>query len=650
MNKEIDPPSIHAAATATADACSSSPLLCTSRKLADKDSVETLRRRQSDISTKPRPQRPRIGMPYLQAQVVHYKPRVSVLDKELTTVSYHGLINFLLLLLSATLIRLAIENYLKYGILVSIPGTGVSPRDWLATLAGMLAVFLSFFVAFAIEKSAVPAGQPSHTAAANKYNASTTHAGDSRALKVGASADEKLTVALHLANLFFVLVVPSCITYFAIFQPFLGTLVMMLACIMFLKLYSLTATNFDLRRAYRLKDKRLDSDPLRFTSFKGGRFVVGNDDENNHGHGLKLRSKSRQNCDDGSDTDVGSDVADNDHADGDSSTDNLCDTTVSASQEIASISAEITSVEDIVNSVIPVSTRKSFSLNARALAGISVGGDDRIDAKADALPHPRLRRRAATSAASILRLVAETSDAKAVISKAAEASDSVSGGTSTVQLSSTNASPDPSSAKQDKSGNVGDSRRLIHYTVSYPHNVTLRNFGYFWLAPTLCYQPSYPRIAGPISKSFVAKRVSELVIICITMYIIIQQYAVPTLIGSVKAIDTRNGFWLSERVLKLSVVSAIIWFLGFYAIFHAGLNALAEVLRFADRAFYLDWWNSVDLAAYWREWNLPIHYFCKRHIMVPLISAPLNLPVGAGVIVTFLFSAIMHELLFGIPT
>ncbi|KAJ1839316.1 hypothetical protein LPJ73_006810, partial [Coemansia sp. RSA 2703] len=533
----------------------------------------------------------------------------------LTTVSYHGLINFLLLLLSATLIRLAIENYLKYGILVSIPGTGVSPRDWLATLAGMLAVFLSFFVAFAIEKSAVPAGQPSHTAAANKYNASTTHAGDSRALKVGASADEKLTVALHLANLFFVLVVPSCITYFAIFQPFLGTLVMMLACIMFLKLYSLTATNFDLRRAYRLKDKRLDSDPLRFTSFKGGRFVVGNDDENNHGHGLKLRSKSRQNCDDGSDTDVGSDVADNDHADGDSSTDNLCDTTVSASQEIASISAEITSVEDIVNSVIPVSTRKSFSLNARALAGISVGGDDRIDAKADALPHPRLRRRAATSAASILRLVAETSDAKAVISKAAEASDSVSGGTSTVQLSSTNASPDPSSAKQDKSGNVGDSRRLIHYTVSYPHNVTLRNFGYFWLAPTLCYQPSYPRIAGPISKSFVAKRVSELVIICITMYIIIQQYAVPTLIGSVKAIDTRNGFWLSERVLKLSVVSAIIWFLGFYAIFHAGLNALAEVLRFADRAFYLDWWNSVDLAAYWREWNLPIHYFCKRHIM-----------------------------------
>ncbi|KAJ1791242.1 hypothetical protein LPJ59_005024, partial [Coemansia sp. RSA 2399] len=190
----------------------------------------------------------------------------------------------------------------------------------------------------------------------------------------------------------------------------------------------------------------------------------------------------------------------------------------------------------------------------------------------------------------------------------------------------------------------------IHYSVAYPNNVTLTNFGYFWLAPTLCYQPSYPRVPGPISKSFLTKRVAEFVILGIAMYVVIQQYAVPTLVGSVRAIDTGNGFWLSERVLKLSVISATVWFLGFYAIFHAGLNALAEVLRFADRAFYLDWWNSVDLAAYWREWNLPIHYFCKRHIMVPLISAPLSLPVGVGVMVTFIVSAIMHELLFGIPT
>ncbi|KAJ2417201.1 hypothetical protein GGI10_000379 [Coemansia sp. RSA 2530] len=486
------------------------------------------------------------SIPYLQAQVVHYKPRISVLDKELTTVSYHGLVNFLLLLLSATLIRLAIENYLKYGILVSIPGSSVSWPDWLATLAGLLSVVASFLAAYTIEKSAAPATRLQNTEGGTDAMATDP-------ALVGVPLEERHTLLLHLANLGFVLVTPACITYFAIFQPALGTLVMLFACITFLKLYSLAATNFDLRRAYRLNDTRLDSDPWRFSSIERGRLVVSPAQR-----GLVERH---------SDSDLSTD-ADNEPATG----------------------------SQALRHIPPFKTRSSFSLNARALAEALVEGDDCIDAKADALPRPqlRLRQRSVSAASETSRLIAAASG---------EAAHS-----------------------------------------------DVKNFGYFWLAPTLCYQPSYPLLPGPIRKSFLAKRVAELVIIGLTMYVLIQQYAVPTLVGSVQAIDKRDGFWLSERVLKLSVISATVWFLGFYAVFHAGLNALAEVLRFADRAFYLDWWNSVDLAAYWREWNLPIHYFCKRHIMMPLVSAPLSLPVNVGVMFTFLVSAIMHELLFGIPT
>ncbi|KAJ1806918.1 hypothetical protein LPJ75_004933, partial [Coemansia sp. RSA 2598] len=557
--------------------------------------------------------RRRPGPSYLQAQVVHYRPRVSVLDKELTTVSYHGLVNFLLLLLSATLIRLAIENYLKYGILVSIPGASVSRRDWVATLAGLAVVAASFFVAFAIEKQAVPRQRQPRSRSTAAAAATSATGGSSALPMVGVDASDKLTTAMHLANLAFVLVAPSCITYFAIFKPALGTVVMLFACIMFLKLYSLAATNFDLRRAYRLRDKRLDRDPLRLLTLERGRLAVDSaDPDAGTGAGGDGDSDSDTDvCSEGGGSIPGADV--------------LTGPTAGSSQEAG--------IEAVASEVPPLSTRHSFSLNARALADIPVAGDDRIDAKADALPRPRMRRRAATSAANILKLVADSTEA-APPRQTGPAEAACSG------MPAARSAPRP----------AADGRRTISYAVAYPDNVTLGNFGYFWLAPTLCYQPSYPRIAGPISKSFVAKRVSELVIICVTMYVIIQQYAVPTLTGSVKAIDTRNGFWLSERVLKLSVISATIWFLGFYALFHAALNALAEVLRFADRAFYLDWWNSVDLAAYWREWNLPIHYFCKRHIMVPLISAPLNLPVGVGIVVTFLFSAIMHELLFGIPT
>ncbi|KAJ2741790.1 hypothetical protein GGI20_004941 [Coemansia sp. BCRC 34301] len=553
-------------------------------------------------------------MPYLQAQVVHYKPRVSVLDKELTTVSYHGLVNFLLLLLSATLIRLAIENYLKYGILVSIPGAGVSRPDWLATLAGLLSVVSSFLAAYAIEKSAVPAARARH---AESDAAAAAAAPDP--LLVGVPLEERGTLLMHLVNLGFVLTAPACITYFAIFQPALGTLVMSFACIMFLKLYSLAATNFDLRRAYRLSDTRLDSDPLCFSSFERGRLVVSP---------AQAHAEARRSG-------------------GDDSTD--------ADSEPVAFSRALRSIP-------PFKTRSSFSLNARALAEALVGGDDCIDAKADALPQPqlRLRQRSVSAASETLRRIAAASEQSPTTAPASVIGDGAhsDGEAFSSQEPSLPRTLPPATGRaettQERTGEEGKSQEIarhqILYSIAYPENVTLRNFGYFWLAPTLCYQPSYPLMSGPIRKSFLAKRVAELTIIGITMYVLIQQYAVPTLVGSVQAIDKRDGFWLSERVLKLSVISAIVWFLGFYAVFHAGLNALAEVLRFADRAFYLDWWNSVDLAAYWREWNLPIHYFCKRHIMLPLISPPLSLPVNVGVMFTFLISAIMHELLFGIPT
>ncbi|KAJ2158425.1 hypothetical protein GGF46_003776 [Coemansia sp. RSA 552] len=535
-------------------------------------------------------------MPYLQAQVVHHRPRVSVLDKELTTVSYHGLVNFLLLLLSATLLRLAIENYMKYGILVRMPGTSVAARDWAYSLAGLLAVFAGFVGAFAIEKCAIPA----------RRRTASPDSGQAVAAVGIAAAEEKRTVALHAANLAMVLGVPAWITYHSVYQPALGTLVMMFACVMFLKLYSLAATNFDLRRAYRLGDARLDSDPLRFSSLERGRLVVGS----------------------------------------------------GASGPGSGIGTEAGNVDTLMRNTVPRATRASFSQNARALDAFHVRADDRIDAKANALPRPRPRLRRATTMSEILRRVGSSASHDGTMSDGAASDGAASDGApSDGTLSDSPARPEwlragtaPGSLGSPRPASLRLSRHAIHYSVAYPANITMANFGYFWLAPTLCYQPSYPRMAGPVRKSFLAKRLAELAILCLAIYVVIHQYAVPTLVGSVRAIDTRNAFWLSERVLKLSVISATVWFLGFYAIFHSGLNALAEALRFADRAFYLDWWNSVDLGAYWREWNLPIHYFCKRHIMMPLVSAPLSLPVRAGVLLTFLVSAIMHELLFGIPT
>lgn len=127
----------------------------------------------------------------------------------------------------------------------------------------------------------------------------------------------------------------------------------------------------------------------------------------------------------------------------------------------------------------------------------------------------------------------------------------------------------------------------LYRSCPYPSNVTFGNLCYFWWAPTLIYQPVYPR-TDKIRWVFVLKRVGECVGLCVVMWVLSAQYAAPTLQNSVKAWQEWDVPGLVERILKLSTISLVIWLAGFFALFQSFLNALAEVMKFADRSFYDD--------------------------------------------------------------
>lgn len=73
-----------------------------------------------------------------------------------------------------------------------------------------------------------------------------------------------------------------------------------------------------------------------------------------------------------------------------------------------------------------------------------------------------------------------------------------------------------------------------------------------------------------------------------------EQYIVPLVHNTVELVivDYADVFRLVERILKLSIPNLYVWLLGFYWFFHIYLNILAEVLRFGDRQFYMDWWDE----------------------------------------------------------
>ena len=66
-----------------------------------------------------------------------------------------------------------------------------------------------------------------------------------------------------------------------------------------------------------------------------------------------------------------------------------------------------------------------------------------------------------------------------------------------------------------------------------------------------------------------------------------------------------------------------------------------------ETVFYRDWWNASEVSAYWRLWNMPVHYWLVRHVYFPSIRIGLS-KKGATFIV-FLVSAVMHEVLISVP-
>lgn len=182
----------------------------------------------------------------------------------------------------------------------------------------------------------------------------------------------------------------------------------------------------------------------------------------------------------------------------------------------------------------------------------------------------------------------------------------------------------------------------------YPSNLTLSNLVYFWWAPTLVYQPIYPRWPLHRRWGFIFSRLLEIMGSMVLIWFISTQYANPILESSLGHFEQFNVVKISECLLKLASVSMAIWLLGFFCLFQSFLNLLAELVRFGDREFYQDWWNAGSVGTYWRKWNRPVHNYFLRHFYIPMLKRGYSQRTAS--VIVFFLSAILHEVAVGVPT
>ncbi|KAI4379978.1 hypothetical protein MLD38_006213 [Melastoma candidum] len=180
--------------------------------------------------------------------------------------------------------------------------------------------------------------------------------------------------------------------------------------------------------------------------------------------------------------------------------------------------------------------------------------------------------------------------------------------------------------KVEKGDDTSDASNL-----EFSYEVNLGDLIYFMLAPTLCYQTSYPRTAC-VRKAWVARQLVKLIIFTGFMGFMVEQYINPLVQNSQHPLKGNLLYGL-ERVLKLSLPNL--------------LNIIAELLRFGDREFYKDWWNAKTVEEYWRMWNMPVHKWLVRHVYFPCLRNGIRKDVA--LLIVFLISAVFHELCIAVP-
>lgn len=168
---------------------------------------------------------------------------------------------------------------------------------------------------------------------------------------------------------------------------------------------------------------------------------------------------------------------------------------------------------------------------------------------------------------------------------------------------------------------------------------------YFFFSPTLIYQDEYPR-TEVIRWRFVVWHSLEFIGV-----IILQSYVYSRLM-----LPTFNDFGLVEitlgnfivRIIGQAFPSTIILLSFFFLIFHAGMNAFAEILRFGDRMYYRDWWNSRSFEMFYRTWNLIVHDWLHQFVYKDCYEHVFKRSKTASAFVTLTVSAIAHEILMSL--
>ncbi|KAL1022443.1 hypothetical protein UPYG_G00027680 [Umbra pygmaea] len=173
----------------------------------------------------------------------------------------------------------------------------------------------------------------------------------------------------------------------------------------------------------------------------------------------------------------------------------------------------------------------------------------------------------------------------------------------------------------------------------------LSNYIYFLFAPTLIYRDKYPR--NPVIRwSYVATKFLQVLGCLFYAYYVFVRLCIPQFHSiRLQLFDLRA---MVLCVFNSILPGVLVLFLAFFAFLHCWLNAFAEMLRFADRMFYKDWWNSTSFSNYYRTWNVVVHDWLYYYVYCDFLWMSKKRFRAGGMFLVFTMSAVVHEYILAV--
>nr|XP_046913001.1 sterol O-acyltransferase 1-like [Dermatophagoides farinae] len=165
-------------------------------------------------------------------------------------------------------------------------------------------------------------------------------------------------------------------------------------------------------------------------------------------------------------------------------------------------------------------------------------------------------------------------------------------------------------------------------------------FIYYLFAPTLLYRDSYPRTKKIRWICAVNFGLQFILTVLLMFYLTYQGFVVNLKKTGIEPLVL--NFKLLYQIIAYGI---ILYWLFFYFFFHAYLNFTAELLRFGDRHYYDDFWNSKSAQEYFRKWNHVVQQWLYVYIFIPIDNRFHNRVLTN--VAVFITSALVHEYIIG---